>query len=69
MCEDLNGLVLDVKCGSGAFMRDQKQAEGLASSLVETCKKMNVECTACINRMDYPLGEWIGNACEVYECL
>lgn len=41
----------------------------LAESLVNTANQGGVNCNAVITRMDYPLGEWSGNACEIYEAL
>jgi len=67
--EDLDGLLMDVKCGTGAFMKNFEEAENLATSIVGTTKQAGKDCKALITRMDYPLGEWVGNSCEVYECL
>ncbi|MDW8306705.1 MAG: thymidine phosphorylase [Leptospiraceae bacterium] len=69
LSEDLNGLVLDIKCGTGAFMKTQSEAEELAYSLVETAKAAGVACRALITRMDFPLGKMVGNLCEIYEAL
>jgi len=60
---------MDVKCGSGAFMKTLDEARALAESIVNTAKYAHVNCSAIITRMDYPLGEMIGNACELWEAL
>lgn len=60
---------MDVKCGPSAFMRDIQAAEGLAQSLVNTANAGGVHCEALITRMEYPLGEMIGNCNEVWECV
>jgi len=65
LAEGLNVLVLDVKHGSGAFMKSLDQARELARSLVETGRRMGVETTALISDMNQPLGRMVGNAIEV----
>ena len=69
MAEDLDALVLDVKTGSGAFMRESSDAKRLAEALCETGKAFNVRCEAVISDMNQPLGKFVGNALEVYECV
>lgn len=69
MAEDLDALVLDVKTGSGAFMQSQDDAKQLAAALVETGKAFNVRCEAVISDMNQPLGKYVGNALETYECV
>lgn len=69
IAEGIKGLVLDVKCGSGAFMKTPEQATELAQWLVETAEKNGVSTTALITNMEEPLGHFIGNALEVWECL
>ena len=69
LAENLDGLVLDVKFGSGAFMSDLEQARNLAKSLVETGCRVNVATTALITDMNQPLGRMIGNALEVNESM
>jgi len=68
-CEDLDGLVLDVKCGNGAFMKTEEEARALAMSLVETAKMCGIETRALITDMNEPLGKAVGNAVEVEEAL
>jgi len=68
-CEDLDGLVLDVKYGSGAFMRTHKDARALARSLVDTATVCGVRTSALITDMNEPLGACAGNAVEIEEAL
>ena len=67
--EDLDALVLDVKCGNGAFMREPAQAHALAHSLVQAAKRLGMRTVALITDMNEPLGAWIGNAVETREAL
>ncbi len=67
--ESLTGLVLDVKCGNGAFMRDIGAARELARSLVETAGLMNMATVALITDMNEPLGEYVGCSAEVIEAV
>ncbi len=69
LAEGLDALVLDVKCGSGAFMKTADRARELARSLVATGQRMGVATTALITDMNQPLGRMIGNAVEVDESL
>ena len=63
----LDGLVLDVKVGSGAFMKDMAQAEALAQALVRTANAAGCKTTALISDMNQPLVPSLGNALEVAE--
>lgn len=65
----LDGLVLDVKLGSGAFMRDEQRARQLARALVTTGNLCRVRTEALITDMNQPLGRAVGNALETKECL
>lgn len=65
----LDGLVLDVKVGRGAFMVDKKSATALARSLVDTATALGTPATALLTNMDTPLGTTIGNALEVRESI
>ena len=65
----LDGLVLDVKCGSGAFMTNLKDAEALANSLVETGNQAGCKTSAIITDMSQPLAPSMGNAVEVRDAL
>jgi pyrimidine-nucleoside phosphorylase len=69
LAESLDALVLDVKFGSGAFMRVREDAEQLAESLVDTGNRMHVPTQAILSDMNQPLGRMVGNACEVNESL
>lgn len=61
----LKGLVLDVKCGSGAFMSSMEQARELATSLVEVANGAGLKTTALLTDMDHPLADAAGNAVEM----
>jgi pyrimidine-nucleoside phosphorylase len=69
MAEGLNALVLDVKWGSGAFMRKQDDAKTLAQAMVATGARMNVQTTALLTDMNQPHGRMAGNAVEVDESV
>jgi pyrimidine-nucleoside phosphorylase len=69
LAEGIDGLVLDVKTGNGAFMRKTKDAEALAKSLIHTAKSFNKKVIAFITDMNQPLGNYIGNWFEVYESI
>lgn len=69
IAEGIRGLVMDVKCGSGAFMKTPAMAEELALWLAETARLSGVKTTAYITNMQEPLGHFIGNSIEVLECL
>jgi pyrimidine-nucleoside phosphorylase len=69
LAEGLDSLVLDVKTGNGAFMREFKDAERLARALVETGNSCGVKTQALITDMNQPLGKYVGNSHEVYECI
>lgn len=62
-------ILLDVKLGSGAFMKDLKYAKELAKLMVKIGKDLNLDTKAIISNMDQPLGKAIGNALEVEEAL
>jgi pyrimidine-nucleoside phosphorylase len=65
----LDALVLDVKTGSGAFMRDEGRAKALARALVRTGHSCGVHTEALLTDMSQPLGAAVGNANEVQECI
>ncbi len=69
LCADDDVIVLDVKCGSGAFMKDERSAEELATAMVEIGKKAGKSVRAIVTDMDVPLGRAIGNALEVMEAI
>ncbi len=62
-------IVLDVKCGSGAFLKNQTEAELLARNMVSIGKASGRSCAALITNMDIPLGFAIGNTLEVKEAI
>jgi pyrimidine-nucleoside phosphorylase len=66
--EGAEALVLDVKFGSGAFMRDPEEAERLARSLADTGAALGLKIIALLTSMDQPLGNMVGNFLEVEEC-
>ncbi|MFT6675363.1 MAG: thymidine phosphorylase [Sulfitobacter sp.] len=65
----LDGLVLDVKVGSGAFMKDLSEAQALANALSETANAAGCRTTAVISDMSQPLVPSLGNALEVIEVM
>ncbi len=65
----LDALVLDVKTGSGAFMREAARARELARSLVQTGNAFGVRTEALLTDMNQPLGRAVGHALEVVECI
>jgi len=69
LSEDLDGLVLDVKFGSGAFMHNYRKAKNLARTLVQIGKRSGVKVIAFVTDMNNPLGEYIGNSLEVLEAI
>lgn len=69
LSEGLDGLILDVKTGSGAFMVDPADALALAQSLVDTAQGAGCRCTALLTDMSQPLATTAGNAIEVMEAM
>jgi pyrimidine-nucleoside phosphorylase len=69
IAEGISALVLDVKCGSGAFMKTRADARRLAESLVAIGTAQGVRTEALLTAMDRPLGRAVGNALEVAECF
>lgn len=62
-------ILLDVKVGKGAFMKNIDDARELAKTMVEIGKRFNKETVALLTNMDYPLGNTIGNGLEVEEAI
>lgn len=62
-----DGIVLDVKCGSGAFMKTEEEAKKLAEAMTAIGEKLGRKVVAHISDMDNPLGKMIGNKLEVVE--
>lgn len=69
MAEGIDALVLDVKCGAGAFMKTLDDARTLAQSMIKVGKAMNKQVSAIITDMNQPLGRTAGNALEVLESI
>lgn len=62
-------IVLDVKCGSGAFMKDEASAARLAEKMVEIGRGAGKKIAALVTDMDVPLGNYIGNSLEITEAV
>ena len=69
IAEGTQSLVLDVKAGRGAFMKDFSKAKQLAETMVEIGNKVGVKTVALITQMGTPLGNAVGNALEVSESI
>jgi thymidine phosphorylase len=69
IAEGTSALVLDVKVGSGAFMKDEQRARELAQTMVALGQEHGVTTRALLTRMDVPLGRAVGNAVEVEESV
>ena len=69
LAEGLDALVLDVKTGSGAFMQKLEDSRKLSDALVLTAEKFGVNAQAVVSDMSQPLGQFVGNAVEIYECV
>ena len=69
LAEGIEGLVLDVKVGTGAFMKDIDDARRLARAMVDIGNLKGVKTVAIITAMEQPLGKTIGNSLEIKECI
>ncbi len=69
LAEGIDGLVLDVKTGNGAFMREFEDSKKLAEALAAIGRRMGKRVTALITDMNQPLGRWVGNAVETFEAI
>ncbi|HXJ05236.1 MAG TPA: thymidine phosphorylase, partial [Candidatus Acidoferrum sp.] len=69
LAEGIDALVLDVKTGSGAFMKREEDSVRLAELMVETGQRMGKKVAALITDMDQPLGRMAGHSNEVIECI
>jgi len=69
LAEGIDGLVLDIKTGNGAFIKSYSDSINLTNSLINTAKSFDKEVIAFITDMNQPLGNYIGNWLEVYESI
>ena len=69
LAEGIHGLVLDIKVGNGAFMREMDQAVLLAETMIGIGQRMNCDVRAVLTDMNQPLGRTVGNALETLECI
>ncbi len=69
MAEGIDALVLDVKCGDGAFLSSRKEAKALAENMIGIGRRMGKRVAALLTDMEQPLGRNVGNALEVAECI
>jgi pyrimidine-nucleoside phosphorylase len=69
LAEGLDGLVLDVKWGDGAFIRERERAEELARSMIEVAESFGVRTEAILTDMESPLGRTVGHALELKEAV
>ncbi len=69
LAEGIDGLVLDVKYGSGAFMKQPEKAEELALNLMSIAQGYGKKVVALLTNMNQPLGRYAGNSLEVEECV
>ena len=69
LAEGANGIVFDIKSGTGAFMRTTKDARGLAKSLIATSKRFKKKAVALITDMNQPLGNAVGHSNEIIESI
>src|SRR5438270_9738051 len=69
LAEGIDGLVLDVKTGDGAFMQRLDDSRELARTMCAIGRSLGKDIRALITRMDQPLGNAVGNAVEVAECV
>jgi pyrimidine-nucleoside phosphorylase len=69
LAEGIDALVLDVKCGRGAFMKDEQEARRLAETLVRIGDEFDTPSVALLTRMDVPLGRTVGNWPETTEAI
>ncbi len=69
LAEGIDGLVMDVKCGRAAFMKEENDAVALMEGLVATGRSAGIRMAALLTDMDHPLGLALGNSLEVAEVL
>lgn len=69
LAEGANGIVFDIKTGTGAFMRERKDARALGKSLIATSKRFKKKAVALITDMNQPLGNAVGHSNEIIESI
>lgn len=69
LAEGVHGLVLDVKFGSGAFMKTTEKAKELANGLMSIGRQAGVKMAAYLTNMNQPLGRYVGHSLEIQECI
>lgn len=69
LAESLHGLVLDVKFGSGAFIKEYRHAKNLAKTMIEIGRRAGIKVSAILTDMNNVLGEYVGNSLEVIEAI
>jgi pyrimidine-nucleoside phosphorylase/thymidine phosphorylase len=69
LAEGIDGLLLDVKVGTGAFMKSEDDARALGNRLISISRRLGIRATGLMTNMDQPLGTHVGNALEVMESV
>ena len=69
LAENLDALVLDIKCGTGAIFQDEAKAKSLAKDLIGTASALGLKCVGLLTAMDQPLGRTVGNALETRQAI
>jgi pyrimidine-nucleoside phosphorylase len=69
LAEGANGIVFDIKCGTGAFMRTPRDARALGKSLIQTSRRFKKKAVAMITDMNQPLGNAVGHSNEIIESI
>lgn len=69
LAEGARGIVMDIKVGNGAFMKNLDEARALAKSLMDTAERFDRHMCCMLTNMNQPLGKTIGNSLEIIECI
>lgn len=69
LSEDIDGLVMDIKVGKGAFMKTRDNALRLAESIMDVARRMGIKINSLLTNMNIPLGKAVGSGVEVYEAI
>lgn len=69
LAEGANGIVMDIKVGSGAFMQTKGQGKKLARSILNTASRFDRKCVTLLTNMNQPLGNTVGHSLELMECI